>query len=762
MVSKPRFHRRYSSCIALLLTAAAAPALDLHVAPGGNDAWSGTRAQPDAARTDGPLATLTGARDAIRKLKQQGRFTEPVRVVVAEGRYAVTGPLELTADDSGSASCPITYAAAAGARPVFSGGRVIQGWQRGVGGVWQTRIPEVAAGNWYFEQLWVNDRRPTRARTPNESWFRLLDVREEILAGAEGRRAKAARQTIRLRREDFEAITSGAAKPPTTVLSPSEGEKQTVGRSDGGRARPSGTPTPDELRDVNLVVYHKWDNTRRFLDRLDESSHALVTSGEGMKPWNRWDKDSRCIVENAERFLDAPGEWFLRRDGTLFYLPLPGEGMEQARVIAPVAKSFIVVRGEPEKGRFVEHVTFKGLSFQHAQWLTPPEGFEPAQAASPIEAAVMLDGARKVVIEDCEIARVGTYGVWFRHGCEDSLVRRCYIHDLGAGGVRIGETAPPRSAAGNTRAITVDNNIIRHGGHIFPCAVGVWIGFSPDNRITHNEIADLCYTGISVGWRWGYAESNCKRNLIADNHVHHLGWGVLSDMGGIYTLGPSEGTVVRGNVFHDIHAYSYGGWGLYTDEGSTGILFENNLVYATKTGSFHQHYGRENILRNNILMNSREHQLQVTRVEDHLSFTFENNIVCWTNQSRALAGPWAANRQLTRSNLYWNAGTPVTFSGKPLAAWQATPVAAPSQTNAPGGVPDWAGRGRERDSVVADPMFVDAARGDFRLQSDSPARKLGFKPFDYTKAGVHGDAAWVALATNVVYPPVEAGFRRRQ
>ena len=250
---------------------------------------------------------------------------------------------------------------------------------------------------------------------------------------------------------------------------------------------------------------------------------------------------------------------------------------------------------------------------------------------------------------------------------------------------------------------------------------------SDRNVISHNHIHDLYYTGISVGWRWGYAESAVRDNVIEKNHIHDIGQGWLSDMGGIYMLGVQPGTVLRGNLIHDVTKSSYGGWAIYLDEGSSHMVVENNICYRTSENLFNLHYGRENIVRNNIFAFGGDGLVSYGRIEAHLGYTCERNILVSDGRPLFLGGFGPAARRITSDlNLLWD------VSGR-------EPVANYTGFYRPSGatldLAAWRALGHDRHSVVADPQFRNAAAGDFTLAAGSPAFALGFRPIDMSDVG---------------------------
>lgn len=674
--------------------------LVLHVSPAGNDAWSGLPAEPNAAKADGPLATLGRAQERVRELKAgPGGLQAPVTVLLRGGTYPQARPLVFTPADSGTPECPITFAAYPGESPVVSGGVPITGWQaddseqsrtRCAGKLWRVDLPKAEAGSrWRFNQLYVNGERRTRARIPNRRDFLRTD----------GPVSKTDRRAFYFRAGDLQEWA--------------------------------------DLRDALVVVYHSWETSLHHVVSVDTETNRLTLREPAPWAMGHWEKYQRYYVENVLAGLDEPGEWYVDSTaGRLYYYPLPGETMASLQAVAPVVTSTLLeFRGDIAKDALVEHLRFRGIAFRHTN-AQLRRIRNPGQGEIYQPGLIHAVGLRHASFESCEVANTGAHAVWMADGCTDVRLERCHLHDLGGGGVYIGggwgvnETAP-------TDHVTVDNCFIHDGSYLFRGAHGVWIGRSSYNTLTHNEICDFDYSGISCGWSWGFQPTSANHNTLDYNHIHHLGNGDgLGDMGGIYTLGVSPGTTERYNRIHDVFNYAHvsHGSGIYPDEGSSEILIENNVVYRVRTCPLFQHYGKDNTIRNNIFALGGKGQLQRCREDKPCHYAATNNLV-YADIPQMLGGVWKNGDWKLERNLYWSTAGAPAFAGLDFAAWQA--------------------KGNDAGSVVADPLFVDPAAGDFRLQPNSPALALGFQPIDLGKTGLYGDPAWVNLPRQYANRPLK-------
>src|SRR5262249_230436 len=265
------------------------------------------------------------------------------------------------------------------------------------------------------------------------------------------------------------------------------------------------------------------------------------------------------------------------------------------------------------------------------------------QAAIHYPGAVWAQGAVGVSFENCVVSHVGGYGIDFSRGCKSNQIVRCEVTDTGAGGIRIGETVLRKDDVDKTLGNVVTDSHIHDIGLVFPAGVAVWVGHSAKNQLAHNHIHDTYYSGFSIGWSWGYGPSGAQENVIEQNLVHDIGRSMLADMGGIYTLGTCTGTLIRNNIFRDVWSSTYGGWGIYFDEGTTCGVAEDNSAVRCKSNGFHQHYGKENTLRNNIFALNHEAQIARSRKEEHFTLLFERNIVYWT-EGTLLSGTWEGSQ----------------------------------------------------------------------------------------------------------------------
>jgi parallel beta-helix repeat protein len=480
------------------------------------------------------------------------------------------------------------------------------------------------------------------------------------------------------------------------------------------------------LNDAMVVVYHSWTTSHHYIDQIITSNRTVLFTNPSNSPigtyliqgQRRFHIENLCIsfVPNSFCFANATKTVYLMTDGS--YDPT------KVQIITPV-NEFVLLLAGTDATNPVEDIIIDNVAIQHSAWNIGRTQQADYQAASFLTSAPLyIANATSIIISDIEVSHTGSYGVWIREGTANINIINSLITDTGAGGIRIGQMISPVPTP--TSSINILSNQVSYGGNVFPSGVGVIIHRAVDVVIGDNSIHHHRYTGVSVGWEWGYNPSYTSNILIQGNYIYNTGEHILCDQGGIYTLGIQPGTVITNNVIKNVFSYAAYMWGIYLDEGSSEIVVSNNVVYNIGWGGLFQHYGANNTIINNVFARASliqppqpgdpipDGDLRIMNTENHLSWTFTRNIVYDTFQgsNHSVFKSDAANVSVSFSNnVYFNPySTPLLFGIQQtsFAEWQQT--------------------GQDNSSVIADPLFVgDVNQCDFfTIQSNSPAAKLGF------------------------------------
>jgi hypothetical protein len=557
--------------LAVALSASTAMGREFFVSIDGGDEAAGTK--------DAPFATIARARDAIRKLSKPSGAA----VRIGPGRYFISKPLTLTPADSGTKDSPVTYAATKGQNVVISGGRKIKRWRKESGDIWVADLPDVKAGKWYFRQLFAGDRRLARARTPNAGHLTTAGSLSKFAAPAK-KHYGGYSGASRLRRQQPDAFCGFSFRDGDIKQWP-------------------------DYRNAEIITFHSWECSWQTIRKIDLAKRDVHFNTPCRYPIGFFSLKCRYRIENIAAALDSPGEWTLdKASGKLRYFARKGEDPNKMDMLAPACEQLVVIAGDAKAKRRVQYIKFRGLSFQHARYpmgvydvaknwpdkalkIYPdwPKKFAPgytdSQAAPLAGQAIELTDANHITFENCRIAHCGAYAIKIGRRCSRNRIAYCRMEDLGGGGVLIGmdvRTVAGRAPSSDAPSHNeVSDSVIKGCSLVHPSAVGVWVAQARYTRIAHNEIADVGYAGVHLGWTWGRAPNYSDHNTIEANDIHHV-MRDLADAGGLYSLGILDRGVYRANYIHDIKraegAVGAPTDGIFLDQGSKGLLIEHNVI----------------------------------------------------------------------------------------------------------------------------------------------------------------------------------------
>ena len=559
---------------------------EIWISPKGSDFNDGTR--------QSPKATLTSALRQAREWRrtEDNRIQGGITIYMEGGTYAFHEPVFIRPEDSGTKESPTIIRSVGDEKVILSGGISINGWKK-QGKVWVADVPVFNGRPLDFRQLWVNGKKAVRAR----------DV------------------------EDFEKMNRicSVDEKNEILYVPVVSIRRLIDNKGNLKAKYA-----------EMVLHQMWcvANLRiRSVEVQGDSAairfHQPESRIQFEHPWPRPmvttdGHNSAFYLTNARELQDVPGEWYHDIDARkVYYYPREGENMQEAEVMVPAIETLVQVEGTLD--RPVCHIRFEKIIFSYTTWMRPSEkGHVPLQAGMyltdgyridpkmqrnylnhPLDnqgwlgrpaAAVRVVAARQIDFERCRFEHLGSTGLDYEEAVQGGVVRGCLFRDIAGNGLLVGSFSPaahethlPYDPADRREVCTqqhINNCYFTEIGNEDWGCLAIAAGYVGDVNIEHNEISEVPYSGISLGWGWTQTVNCMRNNRVHANLIHHYAKHMY-DVAGIYTLGSQPKSYVTENCVHSIYKPGYvhdpNHWFyLYTDEGSSFITVRDNWTEGEK------------------------------------------------------------------------------------------------------------------------------------------------------------------------------------